>query len=51
MHGRSKNINVHFHFLKDLIKNVTIELQHCNSQEQVAYVMTKTLKLKDFVQI
>nr|KYP43529.1 Retrovirus-related Pol polyprotein from transposon TNT 1-94 [Cajanus cajan] len=48
MHGKSKHIDVHFHFLRDLTRNETVELQHCSSQEQVVDVMTKPLKLEDF---
>lgn len=51
MHGRSKHIDVRFHFLRDLTKNETVELKHCSSQEQVADVMTKALKLEDFVRM
>ena len=49
LHGRSKHIDVCFHFLRELIRNEMVELQHCSSQEQVADVMTKPLKLEDFV--
>jgi len=48
MHGRSKHIKVRFHFLKDLVKDGEIELLHCVTQEQVADLMTKALKLKVF---
>ncbi|KAK8286590.1 hypothetical protein V6Z12_D08G305700 [Gossypium hirsutum] len=30
MHGRSKHIDVHFHFLRDLTKTDNIKLEHCN---------------------
>jgi len=43
--------NVRFHFLRDLTKNETVELQHCNSQEQIADIMTKPIKLEDFVRM
>ncbi|CAL9004184.1 unnamed protein product, partial [Prunus brigantina] len=36
MHGRSKHIDVRFHFLRNLTKEGTIELVHCGSQDQVA---------------
>jgi len=51
MHGRSKHIVVRFHFLRDLTRKETIKLQHCNSQEQIADIMTKPVKLEDFVRI
>lgn len=48
MHGRSKHIKVRFHFLRDLVKDGEIELLHCVTQEQVADLMTKALKLEAF---
>jgi uncharacterized OsmC-like protein len=51
MHGRSKHIDVRFHFLRELAKDGTIELVHCNTQEQVADMMTKPLKLDAFVKL
>ncbi|KAI5328057.1 hypothetical protein L3X38_027453 [Prunus dulcis] len=34
MHGRRKHIDVRFHFLRDLVKNEVIELEHCPSNMQ-----------------
>ena len=51
MHGRSKHIDVHFHFLRELTKDGTVQLVHCNTQEQVVDVMTKPLKLDAFVKL
>jgi len=48
MHGRSKHIKVRFHFLRDLVKDGENELLHCVTQEQVADLMTKALKLEAF---
>ena len=48
MHGYSKHIDVRFHFLRKLTKDGTIELIHCGSQDQVADIMTKPLKLDVF---
>lgn len=48
MHGRSKHIDVRFHFLRNLTKEGSIELVHCGSQDQVADVMTKPLKIEAF---
>jgi len=48
MHGRSKHIDVRFHFLRNLTKVGTIELVHCGSQYQIADIMTKPLKLEVF---
>ena len=48
LHGRSKHIDVRFHFLRDLSNDGTLELVHCNSQHQIADIMTKPLKLEVF---
>ena len=48
MHGRIKHIDVRFHLLRNLAKEGTIELVHCGSQDQVADIMTKPLKLEVF---
>ena len=51
MHGRSKHINVRFHFLRELTKASFVELVHCGSKEQLADVMTKSLKLDVFLKL
>ena len=48
LHGRCKHIDVRFHFLRDLTKEGAVELVYCGTQEQVADVMTKPLKLDVF---
>ncbi|CAJ2672146.1 unnamed protein product [Trifolium pratense] len=51
MHGRSKHIDVRFHFLRDLTKDGKIQLQHCSSFEQIGDIMTKALSLDNFCRI
>ncbi|PNX81554.1 copia-type polyprotein [Trifolium pratense] len=48
MHGRCKYIDVRFHFLRNLAKEGNVELKHCTSQEQLADLMTKPLKIDTF---
>ncbi|PRQ42077.1 putative RNA-directed DNA polymerase [Rosa chinensis] len=48
MHGRSKHIDVRFHFLRQLTKDGNVELVYCNTQDQIADAMTKPLKLEVF---
>jgi hypothetical protein len=48
MHGRCKHIDVRYHFLRDLNKEGIIELKFCKSQDQLADIMTKALKLDTF---
>ena len=51
MHGRSKHIDVRFHFLRDLTRDGVVKLKHCVTQEQVADIMTKPLKLDLFLKL
>ena len=51
MHGRSKHIDVRFHFLRELTKAGSVELVHCGTKEQLADVMTKPLKLDIFLKL
>ncbi|KAL3519518.1 hypothetical protein ACH5RR_017667 [Cinchona calisaya] len=49
LRGRSKHIDVKFHFPKDLTKDGVIDLIYCRSENQVADIFTKFLKLASFV--
>lgn len=51
LHGRSKHIDVRFHFLRDLTKEEVVELVYCQSQDQIADILTKPLKLETFVKL
>lgn len=48
LHGRSKQIDVRFHFLHDLTREGTIELVYCGTQDQLADMMTKPLTVDAF---
>jgi hypothetical protein len=47
-HGRSKHIDTRFHFLRDHMKQKTIELEYCNTKEQVVDIFTKPLPIEPF---
>ncbi|XP_057451761.1 secreted RxLR effector protein 161-like [Lotus japonicus] len=51
LHGRSKHIDVRYHFLRDLVQDGKIELEHCSTDEQVSDIMTKPLKVDSFVRL
>ncbi|CAL2237735.1 unnamed protein product [Prunus armeniaca] len=51
MHGRSKHIDVRFHFLRDLARDEVIKLEHCPSNMQVADILTKPLKLEAYIRM
>ena len=48
MHGRSKHIDIRYHFIRDLFNEGVIELIHCVTEEQMADIFTKALKLEVF---
>lgn len=51
MHGRSKHIDVRFHFLRELAKDGVIELVYCSTRDQVSDILTKPLKVDTFLKL
>ncbi|XP_070662188.1 secreted RxLR effector protein 161-like [Malus domestica] len=51
LHGRSKHIDVRFHFLRELTKDEIVQLVYCNTQEQIADILTKPLKTDAFLKL
>ncbi|GAU25658.1 hypothetical protein TSUD_265850 [Trifolium subterraneum] len=43
-HGRSKHIEMRYHFLKDQVNREKLELEYCKSEIQLADILTKPLK-------
>ena len=43
---RTKNIDIHHHFIRDLVENKTTFLEHVEIEKQLGNIFTKTL---DFV--
>lgn len=50
-HGRCKHIGVRFHFLRDLVKEGIITMEHCGSSKQVADIFTKPLSRDTFIKL
>ncbi|BAU01413.1 hypothetical protein VIGAN_11063800, partial [Vigna angularis var. angularis] len=48
-HGRSKHIEVKFHFLRDVVNKERIKLTYCKTLEQLADLCTKSLAIDKFV--
>lgn len=40
-HGKSKHIEVKYHFLRDMVNKRRIELSHCKTEEQLVDLFTK----------
>jgi hypothetical protein len=51
LHGRSKHIDIRFHFLRDLTREGIVELVQCSTHEQIADILTKPLKLDVFLKL
>lgn len=48
MYGRSKHIDVRYHFLRELVNDGVVQLQFCGTRQQIADIFTKPLKLELF---
>ena len=47
-HGRSKHIDIKYHYIRDRVKDGEIELNFCRSEDQIADILTKPLKTETF---
>eukprot|EP00253_Pinus_taeda_P006416 PITA_06416 len=47
-HKRTKHIDTRFHYIRELVSNGEIALEHCRTREQVADILTKPLDQKSF---
>eukprot|EP00253_Pinus_taeda_P016764 PITA_16764 len=47
-HKRTKHIDTKFHFIRELVNNGEIVLQHCRRDDQLADILTKPLGKKSF---
>jgi hypothetical protein len=48
MHGRSKHIEIRFHFLREQVKQKVVTLKYCSTKEQIADIFTKALPIDAF---
>lgn len=51
MHRRTKHIDVRYHYLRDLTNDEVVKLTFIGTEEQVADIMTKPVKLETFVKL
>jgi hypothetical protein len=47
-HGKSKHIEMRFHYLREQVTNGKFILQHCRSEDQIANIMTKAVQTEVF---
>lgn len=43
LHGRTKHIDTRYHFIRDLIREGTLDVVHCGTNDQIADILTKAL--------
>jgi len=47
-HSRTKNIDIRHHFIRDLVEDKVVTLEHVTTEEQLADIFTKSLDVKQF---
>jgi hypothetical protein len=47
-HGKSKHIEIKYHYIRDMVQRKAIHVQYLSTDEQVAYVFTKPLASTKF---
>ncbi|PKU71330.1 Retrovirus-related Pol polyprotein from transposon TNT 1-94 [Dendrobium catenatum] len=50
-HGRSKQNDVRYHFIRDAVKKGHISMEHCSTEDQVADLFTKALPTPRFLKL
>ena len=48
-HDRSKHIEIRYHFIRDYVQRGAMALQYISTNEQVAYILTKSLGKGKFI--
>lgn len=47
-HARTKHVEIHYHFIRELVQDGIVELKHCLSKYMVADILTKPLGKSPF---
>ena len=50
-HGRSKHIEIRYHFIRELVENGDIKMEFCKSEQQLVDIFTKPLGIESFVHL
>lgn len=49
MHSRTKHIELKHHFIREMVSQEQVVLEHCRTEEQVADILTKALGKEKFI--
>ena len=47
-HGKSKHINIKFHFIREQVANKMIQLEYCPTEDMLADLLTKGITHEKF---
>ena len=50
-HSKTKHIALHYHFIKDHVEEVNIDVHFVKTIDQLAHIFTKPLDEKNFLRI
>ena len=50
-HGRTKHIEIKYHFIRDQVKKGTVELKYCQTEDMIADIFTKGLQRDKFAKL
>lgn len=50
-HGRTKHIEIQYHWIREVVKAGNLQLQHCPTHQMVADILTKALGKAQFMKL
>ena len=50
-HGRTKHIEIKYHFIRDEVESGNVKLEYCRSEDMIADMLTKGLPITQFVKL
>jgi hypothetical protein len=50
-HGRSKHIEMRFHYMREQVSKGNIKLEYCRTEMQVADLLAKVVTVKPFIRL
>lgn len=50
-HGRTKHVEIHYHWIREVVKAGKLKIEHCPTRLMVADLLTKSLGSVQFAQL
>jgi hypothetical protein len=50
-HGRTKHVEIHYHWIREVVKAGKIKVKHCPTHLMIADLLTKPLGSSQFAQL